>query len=115
LKDPSVGKKEETKVSTQFSAGGITNFGDNYGRARHFAKPEEEVKSSGLNSYKEEKKSEKYIPSLGSSTMSTSLSVKPKDSGYSPVGLRNIGNTCFMNSILQCIFATAPLTKYFRE
>ena len=47
------------------------------------------------------------IPSMGSQLSQ----VGPVSAGLT--GLKNLGNTCYMNSVLQCMSATTPLARYF--
>lgn len=44
---------------------------------------------------------------------SLSLSIGERQRTLGTTGLNNLGNTCFMNSALQCLSNTHPLTEYF--
>ena len=45
--------------------------------------------------------------------LASSSSPFPATAGQ--LGLRNLGNTCYFNSTLQCLFATAPLSAYILD
>ncbi|XP_017575927.1 ubiquitin carboxyl-terminal hydrolase 11 [Pygocentrus nattereri] len=70
--------------------------------------------SSGMTMIMEVRNSDGTWPSSRPQIMRNSVDEQDTYRGQPGVcGLTNLGNTCFMNSALQCLSNTPPLTEYF--
>lgn len=72
--------------------------------------------SSGMTVIMETRNADGTWPSSRPQIMRNSVEEQDSHHGQPGVcGLTNLGNTCFMNSALQCLSNTPPLTEYFLQ
>lgn len=56
-----------------------------------------------------------HLPSYSSAHSQFPTSMSFDDSLIGLTGLKNLGNTCYMNSTIQCLSAAIPFARYFKS
>eukprot|EP01119_Soliformovum_irregulare_P021714 TRINITY_DN7289_c0_g1_i3.p1 TRINITY_DN7289_c0_g1~~TRINITY_DN7289_c0_g1_i3.p1 ORF type:complete len:1084 (-),score=332.05 TRINITY_DN7289_c0_g1_i3:3-3011(-) len=99
------GSEEEHRVKDEDTKKTIDDFGLSDGMTIHFkTNPEAEIHTYKYNPYPSQ-------PVVTWNREEHKLGTAAKGA----TGLHNLGNTCFMNAVLQCLSNTSPINKYMVE
>lgn len=71
--------------------------------------------AGGLSASKGSSRNGNLLQNVASVKQDGSIGVSTRGTSYGLIGLLNLGNTCFMNSAIQCLVHTPEFAQYFRE
>lgn len=85
--------------------------------AQHVLRPPPAAASSALERQDQRPRVIQHVPSFSTSSVGLNKTEYPvpfwSEVDLVKTGLKNLGNTCYMNSTIQCLSATVPFARFF--